>query len=314
MADVQPDLRRHPLQRKTPPWRATLVAQVFLCIGLYAAFKVGAPQAALRKGGGFGSGHGLSRGANDIHFLSVAGGSRSINQQMQLLRMMNTAARIYNVKFVVCLAGSGDNEDNDALLSNTTLIFEALRVPWIATEVSPKQDKGYFLKQFKISDGKMLDVIVLDTRLWKVDSEATIGDQQLNWLTRALLSSNGIWRVVVGLHLLTDCDDHQTTSGNRSIYSRLSGLLLQHGVDLYIGKQRCPTTSGYILGVPYISNPSNLEFRASSRKRSNGTDRRLVDGFHLHRVSPLEIETYFINLAGDVASIQSVHHLGREDI
>lgn len=72
---------------RRPPWRSTMMAQALLFVALYGALSIGKTQ---MPGNGDEEGGYLSMAGRhrDLYFISVVGGSRPRDQQMQLLRQV----------------------------------------------------------------------------------------------------------------------------------------------------------------------------------------------------------------------------------
>ncbi|XP_061338460.1 uncharacterized protein LOC133285267 isoform X3 [Gastrolobium bilobum] len=237
-------------------WGCTVITQLCLCIALYIALNLGQPQTLVKRNA---TGHGEPL---DLYFISVKGGFRPLSHQFQLLKQMEKVARTYKASFVMCSSELGEN---DPLMQNATQHFPSLRLPWYTTYTasaskSKGQEVGCFAKKIKISNGKTLDVIGLDTELLQdlVLKGSLSGNRnnQLDWLIRALEANSSNWRIVIGYH---EKKPYSVFLNGNSVFSR-----------------------------------------------------ELANGFLLHRVSSVQIVTYYINLAGEVAYKTVLRQKGRE--
>lgn len=126
------------------------------------------------------------------------------------------------------------------------------------------------------------------------------GNDQLHGLTKTLETSDSDWRIVVGFCSLAVCE------GNRErieiqLYEHLHHIFYKFGVDVYLSGEGC---SDYARkdSIAYIRNPGSIDEKLplASVNGISGFSKGMVNGFLLHRVSSLEIETYFVNSAGEV--------------
>ncbi|XXG58910.1 hypothetical protein AAC387_Pa04g1095 [Persea americana] len=261
-------------------WGCTLFTQIALCISLYMAFYMGDTLKFDKNRENAGRDH-------DLYFLSVCGGKRPLEQQTHLLKL-------------------------------GTSNFPSLKVPWYTTKTSQGEGMGYFLKQIMLPHGQILDIIGLDTGsihdFLHSEQLSNIKNNQLHWLkTLALSISN--WRLVVGYHPLLVCKEQEHTILNIKVSESLHQIFLQYRVNAYLSKQGC--SGRYIRdeGIAYIGNPDPTD-KSHIDPLENGTSSflkgMLNDGFLLHRVSPLEIVSYFIDSASKVIFKSSLHQRGRE--
>ncbi|WOL19387.1 hypothetical protein Cni_G28185 [Canna indica] len=274
-----------------PSIRRTLVIQVALCLALYAAFHIGTPQ--LPSSGAIQ----LARRPADLFFVSVRGGVRTPREQSQLLQQMGKVAKTYKAKFVVDISELGEH---DPLLQNATLHFPS-EIPWYATTVSGDQMTGNFVKTIKLPYEQTLDIISVDTRslqevLFPQEQLNKTGDDILNWLQRILATSNSNWRIVIGFDPLIVYDEEEGT-GIIKFNKPLHNIFLESGVDAYLSKQG---SAGYFYhneGITYMENPGPSDNLDRSLPINVNPDvfSEMRNGFLLHRVSPLEIESSFID-------------------
>ncbi|KAI3990680.1 hypothetical protein MKX01_022980 [Papaver californicum] len=233
----------------------TLLIQFTLCFALFLIFNIGGTRKSTNN-----STNMTSRDMMlDLYFLSVRGGTRSLKEQNHLLKQMDKVAKIYKVQFVVNISELGED---DPLMQNGTLHFSSLNVPWYkanAPQVQENENK-YFLKKVRLQDGKMLDIIVLDTKslqeYFRIGEPDSVGSHQLNWLTRTLEMSNSNWRIVIGLDPVVACavsDDLNATA----VFEPLRDAFVKFGVNAYLSKQGCTKTSHTKEGsIAYIGNTS----------------------------------------------------------
>ncbi|GFS42979.1 hypothetical protein Acr_00g0082880 [Actinidia rufa] len=129
-----------------------------------------------------------------------------------------------------------------------------------------------------------------------------MGRDQLQWLSRTLKASDSSWRIVAGFHPIIACDENiEQTETNQSFVS-VRDMFLKYGVNAYLSGQACPNLvhKGYIAQIsnqgPFNEGPcfTTIDRRMLFHKET-------VNGFFLHRVSSLELVTYFISLSGEVA-------------
>ncbi|KAI3871352.1 hypothetical protein MKX03_011410 [Papaver bracteatum] len=232
----------------------TMFIQFTLCFALFLIFNSGGSQKSANN-----SKKMTSRDMMlDLYFLSVRGGTRSIKEQ-------------------------------NHLLNQGTLHFPSLNVSWYTTNASQgrkkeKLENKYFLKKVHLWNGKMLDIIVLDTKSLQeyfcTGEPVSIGSHQLNWLTRTLEMSN------------SNCFQ-----------------------NAYLSKQGCTKTSHATEGsIAYIGNMGPTD-KILKYADSNGSSRLISEvenGFVLHKVSLLKLVSYFINSAGFAISRYTLVQRGIE--
>lgn len=282
------------LQGRPPPWRRTVAVQAALCLALYAAFSLGEPQ--LRPRGGDALGVGGRRGRGGVSFLSVAGGARSPADQARLLRQMESTAKVYEVKLVLDVARFGD----DPLSQNGSLHFQALNIPWYST-TSHGQIVSNFLKKVKMPYEQILEIVGVDTgpleEFLHDGKMSNSSREQITWLEQTLALTRNNWKIVVGYDPLVDCNEVRTTKATK-FYEPLRHIFEKHAVNAYVSTGGSCGHFHHDNSMPYIQNPIP-------------GDQTNLDGFFLHRVSPLEMETLLINLEGEVVQRSVVHQHGR---
>ncbi|XP_062157605.1 uncharacterized protein LOC133865250 isoform X1 [Alnus glutinosa] len=289
-----------------PSWFCTIFTQVLLCFALYLALNLGQPQKAVYQ-----------NRVLDLHFISVRGGFRPLKQQTHLLRLMEKVAKTYKASFVVNTSELGED---DPLMQNGTLLFPSLKVPCTCrytTRTKEGHGASCFLEQIKLPYGKTLDIIGVDTgslqELVLTGSLSESGQNQLHWLTRTLEATNSNWRMVVGFNPLVVCEEKKEELEAKQFYEPLQRIFLRFGVNVYLSGQGC-TNHVQPGNIAYIGNPApgeNESYVASVNGKSvfNG---ELVNGFLLHKVSSLEIVTYFISLAGEIVHRTVIQQRGKE--
>ncbi|XP_016651929.1 PREDICTED: uncharacterized protein LOC103341243 isoform X2 [Prunus mume] len=208
----------------------------------------------------------------DLYFISVGGGFRPLNQQTHLLKQMEKVVKKYKAKFVVDISDLGKD---DPLMQNGTLLFSSLKLPWYTTRVSERHGGGYFQKKINLPYEKTLDVIVVDTGLLQgTRSLGGFGNNQLHWLKGTLEATSSNWTSRLGF--------------------QLASLLELFFSNAYLSAQGC-ASSVRRRSLSYLGNPGQME-----------------DGFLLHRVSTLEIVTYFVSSGGEVVHKSVLHQRGKE--
>lgn len=277
--------------RRRPPWRRTVAVQAALCLALYAAFSLGEPQLRPRGGGALGSG-----GRGGVYFLSVAGGARPPAEQSRLLKQMESIAKVYGVKLVLDVARFGD----DPLWQNGSLYFQALNIPWYST-TSHGQIVDNFLKKVKMPYDQILEIIGADTgplqELLHDGNMSNSSREQITWLKQTLALSSSNWKIVVGYDPLVDCNEVHTTNITK-FYEPLRHIFETYAVNAYISTGGSCGQFHQDNSLLYVQNPSP-------------GDHTNLDGFFLHRVSPLEMESLLINLEGEIVQSSVVHQQGR---
>ncbi|GLT85375.1 hypothetical protein SLE2022_035660 [Rubroshorea leprosula] len=290
---------------KRPSWVCTLATQVCLCFALYMVLNLGQPQESVYRHGSWKS--------RDFYFISVRGGFRPIKEQNHLLKLMEKVVKTYNASFVVNISELGED---DPLMHNVTLLFPALKVSWYSTRAS-SQGTGCFLEKIVLPNGKTLDIVNLDTGLLqdiKIKGLSS-GTQNntLNWLARTLEATDGNWLIVIGFHPLLPCEENNEQMEAKQIYEPLHHIFMKYGVNVYISRQGC---NCYALqdGVTYIGTPSlpEEEPHLAHTKGRSIFSKEMANGFLLHRVSMIEIVTYFVTSAGEVVYRIEVQQRGKE--
>lgn len=280
--------------RRPSAWRRTVAVQAALCLALYAAFSLGEPQ--LRPRGGDALGVGGGRRGGGVSFLSVAGGARPPADQARLLRQMESTTKVYEVKLVLDLARFGD----DPLWQNGSLHFQALNIPWYST-TSHGQIVSNFFKKVKMPYDQILEIVGVDTgpleELLHDGKMSNSSREQITWLEQTLALTNNNWKIVVGYDPLVDCNEVRTTKTTK-FYEPLRHIFEKYAVNAYVSTGGSCGHFHHDNSVSYIQNPIP----------GDQTD---LDGFFLHRVSPLEMETLLINLEGEVVQRSVVHQHGR---
>ncbi|XP_058206967.1 uncharacterized protein LOC131320316 [Rhododendron vialii] len=271
-------------------WVVTLITQLSLCFGLFLVLNIGRPQSQKpiyqKKSS--------DRPPLDIHFVSVRGGFRPLEEQTLLLKQVEKVVKICKAEFVVDISELGEK---DPLMQNATRSFESLKVPWYTTTALDRQGSDYFLKRVKTSHGATFDLIALNTGSLQ-DRPSGKGRDQLHWLTRILKASNSNWCIVVGFHPMEACNTTIEQNETKQVPVSLYTIFHKHGVNAYLS------------GQAYARLDKGLDFTPINQRlvshREKGT------GFLLHRVSSLEMVTYFISLTGEIVHKIVLQQQGKE--
>ncbi|KAJ0090522.1 hypothetical protein Patl1_14761 [Pistacia atlantica] len=304
------------MERK-PIWLCTLATQLCLFSALYIALNMGHPQTS------------IYRERDQFYFISVSGGFRPLQLQTLLLKKMDLVAKSYKVRFVINTSELGEDDPLKQNLATTLHVsfagypalpisessmvyyslcnqFSDLGTFTYTTRVSEEKEVGCFREQIKLPHGETLEIVGVDTgslqeTMLSRFSNGT-GDNQLSSLTRTLEATNGHWCIVVGFHPLVICEENKEEIKAKKIYEPLHRIFMKLGVNAYLSKHGCAEFARQD-SVAYIENPDLIE-------SVNG--RGMVDGFLLHRVSSLEIVTYFVTSAGEVVYRTVIQQRGRE--
>uniref|UniRef100_A0A0D9WMM3 Uncharacterized protein n=1 Tax=Leersia perrieri TaxID=77586 RepID=A0A0D9WMM3_9ORYZ len=289
------------VRSKRPPWRRTVAVQVALCVAMYAAFSLGEPRLHRRPRGGGEEAFSLGRGGRGggVSFLSVAGGARPAADQARLLRQMEGIAKAYKVKFVLDVAELGED---DPLWQNGSLYFQALNIPWYSTTSSHGQIIGNFIKKVKMPYDQNLEIIGMDTGPLKEpihDGKISASSrEQIKWLEQSVASTSTNWKIVVGYDPLVVCTEAHRLESTK-FCGPLQRVFAKYAVSAYLSKVGPCGHFHQDSSMLYIGNPSPDVLTSS-------------DGFLLHIINPLEMESLVINLEGKVVERSVVHHHGLE--
>ncbi|KAI3423727.1 uncharacterized protein J3R85_010721 [Psidium guajava] len=295
----------------TKSWACTVFTQVCVCIALYVALNLGRSQEhrdytkrVIRSSGRF----------LDSYFVTVRGGFRAPNEQTRLLRLVDKVSRTYGAAFVVNISELGED---DPLMQNGTKKYRSLKIPWYTTKAS-KGGRSYFREQMKIPHGKTFDLIGLDTGLFKgsamMGSSEGLGEEQLKWLSKILEETTSEWRIIAGFLPLTSCQESKDLFEAKADLYSLSSIFSTYGVNAYLSG-RAGMHRVHEGGVTYIGDPGQL-YKKSNSALSHATSSvfcsELADGFLLHRVTALEIVTYFVNSSGEAVYKTVLRRPGKE--
>ncbi|CAN1271000.1 hypothetical protein LINPERPRIM_LOCUS14074 [Linum perenne] len=282
--------KKRPLQsrfgsmaEKKRSWTCTVITQVCLCVALYFALNIGNPQQQPLP-------------HHDIVFITVRGGFRPVHTQTHLLKQIEDVARVYRAKFVVNISELGEEED--PLTRNASQLPS--NVPWYTTKASEGQI--CFEKHVDISDdGPSLDIVGLNTgSLQDLLLRGSVNGSELG---RTLETATGNWSIVFGYHPIIHCDENDEQVVSTETLHR---VFVKHGVSAYL------STNGGCLnhtsrdGVDYIGivgpgEEAQASFSSAASNRKLDLNRKKMgDGFLVHRVTSLEIITYFISSEGKV--------------
>lgn len=209
---------------------------------------------------------------------------------------MESIAKVYGVKLVLDVARFGD----DPLWQNGSLYFQALNIPWYST-TSHGQIVDNFLKKVKMPYDQILEIIGADTgplqELLHDGNMSNSSREQITWLKQTLALSSSNWKIVVGYDPLVDCNEVHTTNITK-FYEPLRHIFETYAVNAYISTGGSCGQFHQDNSLLYVQNPSP-------------GDHTNLDGFFLHRVSPLEMESLLINLEGEIVQSSVVHQQGR---
>ncbi|KAA8535315.1 hypothetical protein F0562_030318 [Nyssa sinensis] len=229
-----------------------------------------------------------------------------LNEQTLLLRQIEKVVKAYKARFVLNISELGED---DQLMLNATWYFQSLKVPWYTTRALKGQGANYFLKQIEIPFGKTLDVIACG--YW--DPSSGNGNDQLDWVTRMLKASNSSWRIVIGFHPLVPCDENVDQMEAKQIFEPLHNILLEYGATAYLSGQSCADNAPKG-GNAHISNagPTDNGPYFTCIDQRLVLNKKIFNGFLLHRVSSLELVTYFVTLTGEVVHRIALQQRGKE--
>ncbi|KAL6499663.1 hypothetical protein OROGR_027573 [Orobanche gracilis] len=294
-------------------WECTVITQLCLCFAFYIAINLGQPQNLVKT-------NGSSHQPFDLYFISVRGGFRPHIQQFHLLKQMEKVARTYKASFVVSSSELGENDPlmqnrflqisnckccRGCLISYSTfsiiensLVYNPLSNLYntytIAASKSEGQEVVCFEKKIKISNGKTLDVIGVDTQLLQDSvlrgSLSGNRNNQLHWLIRTLEANSSNWRIVVGYQPLIICGENKEQMKKKQVFEYFHRIFQKFAVNVYLSGQDC-TNHGDDGSVAYIGNPGLVEKEHYSIFLNGNShySRELANGFLLHRVSSMQI-------------------------
>jgi hypothetical protein len=282
---------------KEAPWLRTFLAQAALCFFLFAAFNIGQPQIKVPLSSAPDLGEARSFGpSTEFYFVSVAGGSRSLESQSRLLKQMGMIAKIYRPKFVLNIGQIGEG---DPLWFNATLHPELLKMPWYTTTASKGRGIGNFMKKIQLPYEQVLEVIGIDTGPFQNEINDTGFKEQIDWLKQTLAVTSSDWRIVVGFNPLVICNQ-QNNKEAMKLWGLFRDIFLRYRVNAYLSTKGCSSYFYNDQGTTYIENPTPTD--------------RLQSTFFLHGVGPLEIKTYMVDSDGRVELKYSITQHGREAI
>ncbi|XP_022882846.1 uncharacterized protein LOC111399644 isoform X3 [Olea europaea var. sylvestris] len=194
--------------------------------------------------------------------------------------------RLIDVYFISVDGGFRPLEEQTLLLKQATQYPELQKIPWYTTgALKGGGGANYFLKKIEIPYGQTLDIIALNTGLLQ-NSSSVPENEQLQWLTTTLNESSSNWKIVFGFHHLVTSEDN--VQKREPIFERLYSILLNYGVNAY------------------------WSWRAGTVNQNIVQQKEMVNGFLLHRVSPLEIVTYLVKLTGEVVQSSALQQMGKE--
>ncbi|XP_020520912.1 uncharacterized protein LOC18430975 isoform X2 [Amborella trichopoda] len=286
-------------------WTMTVFTQCALFILLWVALYMGKSEKPRRAS------------PLDLYFISVGGGERPPSDRTLLLRQMEKTARFYKVKFIVSIAELGEE---DPLVKNATLEFPSLKVPWYTSG----SGRGYFWKQVSIPYDRFLDIFSVDTRSLQTRPATVDERDQLEWLVEKLKATNGIWHIVIGFHPLINCQGHKNIMKTKlfqplhHIFQKYevvspNHIMHAHTHNVYLSRQE---GAGHYIKegtTAYIGNPIPAVVCNGITCNNACCIEGMHNGFLLHRVSPLEMESYYINSTGKIV-FRSTLYQGRKEV
>ncbi|PNT76352.1 hypothetical protein BRADI_1g47387v3 [Brachypodium distachyon] len=209
---------------------------------------------------------------------------------------MEHIAKAYEVKLVLDVAQFGD----DTLWQDGSMYFQTLKIPWYSA-TSHGQIVDNFLKKVKMPYDQVLEIIGVDTgplqetlRDGKISNSSR---EQITWLEQSLALTSSNWKIVVGYDSLVICNEVHAAETTK-FYEPLRRIFEKYAVNAYL------STGGFCghfhqdNSMLYIRNP----------RPGYQTN---LDGFLLHTLSSLGMESLFINLEGEVVQRSVVHQQGR---
>eukprot|EP01018_Ginkgo_biloba_P006713 Gb_04027 [translate_table: standard] len=288
-------------------WRVTVFTQVAMSLALFMFLFIAKTQRPTKTS------------PLDLYFISVGGGPRPLAEQRTLAKQMEATARKYGVEFVLSIDNRGANDRLLTSIQEGVHNFPSLQVPWY-TNVGSHEEQGYtryFRKQISIPFQHTMDIINIDTTLLEdsIDniSSENGGWDQLEWLKETLSESHADWRIVIGWHPLKSCRVERNIAATQRLHNLLSPIFIKYGVHIYLHGHEEIGQYFQDKGIAYIGIPLG-----SSRKYSyvlqNETcfwAKDMHNGFILHRVSPLEMEFYFMDSKGTILHRATLHQSGR---
>ncbi|XP_022888141.1 uncharacterized protein LOC111403755 isoform X2 [Olea europaea var. sylvestris] len=280
-------------------WLCTAFTQLTLCIAFYVVLNIGQPQNHT---------YGNSKNGGrkiDMYFITVAGGSRPLEQQTLLLKQVEKAVTSYKARFIVNICELGES---DPLLQNATQYLELQKIPWYTTRSLKGEGANYFHKKIEIPYGQTLDIIAVDTGLLQ-DSSSVTENEQLQWLTTTLKESSSDWKIVYGFHQLVTSEEN--VQKIKPIFEQLYSLFLNYGVNAYWSWRA--DTGNVQGGTMQLRNSDPMDKRhyLTAVNQNLVHDKERVNEFLLHRVSPLEIVTYVVKSTGEVVQNSVLQQIGK---
>lgn len=294
----------------------TVITQLSLCCGLYLAFNLGQPESQSQShfirsritSIDDANGNGL-----DFYFISVQS-EADAEAITDTALIMGKVIRAYDPKFVLNIATF--DEDNP-LFKNGTKNFQFLGVPWYTTTASKRKPVD-FVKKIEFPLGKTLDIVAMDTGMLQDSLNMSRSVQLQQWLARILKAADSHWRVVIGLHPLEVCKSITDELNMQQIYESLHKIFLKYKVNAYLSRRGC---TDYVLrdgiayiGLPYPTGKGFHQILGNGRLTINESSGEVGDGFLLHRISSLEMDTYFVTLSGKVSHKVTFRQRGAEAV
>ncbi|KAM3321409.1 hypothetical protein P3S67_008611 [Capsicum chacoense] len=283
-------------------WVCTIITQFFLCLSLFLVINLSQNQKQMIRNGK------VNDISMDLYFISVIGGVRNLEEQTLLIKQVEKVAKKFNARFVINI---GELGEEDPLVQNATLRFPSVKIPWYSTRALRGRGVNHYLKQFKFAHGS-LDIIVVDTGLYEASSNGA-GDRQSQWLIDTLENSESKWCIAVGFHPLVACEEDTSQTEPKREFQSLHGVFLKYGVDAYISGPACANdVEERPIAKPKTGTARYKGPLLTKMNRNSPYSMEKVNGFLLHKVSPLEIVSYLVTLEGDVVQKIFLHQRGKD--
>eukprot|EP00252_Welwitschia_mirabilis_P026863 TRINITY_DN8978_c0_g1_i1.p1 TRINITY_DN8978_c0_g1~~TRINITY_DN8978_c0_g1_i1.p1 ORF type:complete len:307 (+),score=38.94 TRINITY_DN8978_c0_g1_i1:159-1079(+) len=253
----------------------------------------------------------------DFYFISVEdlpGRSRSA-----LAYQMQVTAKDYGVRFIVSPGGHSNTESLQGNIHEPTNLFASLHVPWyFSSSLKGEDHYEYFNKVIPMPLNHTLELIVINTTKLKdyIMNNSSMDNQiQIQWFKRVLEGSTSDWRIVIGQDPLFCADSIETTVKEMKLQELLLPIFTKHQVHVYLHgetnrhlKSETSSPENVLKNISSYNSVRamevlNLTHRSTTKNRENVLciqTRNIQNGFILHRVSPIEMESYFMDLKGNI--------------
>lgn len=297
----------------TYSWRVTVFTQTIISLALFmVVFEFLSPARIQRY-------HRRSEPL-DLYFISVGDGKNTLAEKRAIAEQMKKTAKEYGVQFVVSIGDRGIGDSLFKIVHEEVHLFPSLQVPWYSA-IGAHQGLGgprYFQKEISIPFQHTMDIISIDTTgledAINNDFFRRGGQDQVEWLKKALAGRTGDWCIVIGRHPLKNCQVERIVKNNKqNLHDLLLPIFMKYGVHVYLHGQEHFSQYVQDNGIAYIGNPDG-SFANDSNVLHNETcswAKDLQNGFILYRVSPMEMEFYFMDSKGNTLHRTTLHQNGR---